>query len=264
MYARQFDLKRGQKYTYKHDRYSSHQRIIDLVGPAGKSAESRVLDVGCGAGFLAAKLAKQGHCVDGVDVYENAEARKNCRRFVVADIERDLGLPPDEKADVIVFADVLEHTREPEQILMKARRYLAPNGRIVASTGNVAHLFIRLCLCFGFFNYTERGILDRTHCRLFTVAGFCRLFRETGFRLKRVRYCPIPFENLIPSRWLSGLLTRLNMLFVWLWPSLFAYQTVCEVEPDPIPSELLRQQEILRTDYSEWDAPRIASDSRAS
>jgi glycosyltransferase involved in cell wall biosynthesis len=265
LYARQFDLRRGEKYTYKHDSYSSHRRIVDLVGPAPHSGDSQVVDIGCGAGFLAGKLVRKGHRVDGVDVYDSAEARNNCHRFVVADIERDLGMLSEQKADVLVFADVLEHTREPEQILLKARRHLTPNGRIVASTGNVAHLFIRLSLLLGFFNYTERGILDRTHCRLFTVRGFRRLFRDTGFRVQRVRYCPIPFENLFPGRdRLSRLLSRLNMLFVWLWPPLFAYQTVVEAVSDPAPSALLRQQEILKPDYMEWDAQRVPPISKVA
>jgi glycosyltransferase involved in cell wall biosynthesis len=32
LYARQFDLMCGEKYTFKHNRYSSHQRILNLLG----------------------------------------------------------------------------------------------------------------------------------------------------------------------------------------------------------------------------------------
>jgi glycosyltransferase involved in cell wall biosynthesis len=266
LYARQFDLRRGHKYTFKQNRFSSHQRIRRLVGepPAGHSRKPLIVDVGCGAGFLSALLAKAGNKVIGVDMYDSPEARRNCNRFVVANVEQSLGVKAGETVDTFVFADVLEHTREPEEILLRARRHLKSGGRVIASTGNVAHLFIRLSLLLGWFTYTERGILDRTHTRLFTVATFRRLFRECGFRVERIRYCPIPFENVLRG-WprLSGALCWLNMLLAWLLPSLFAYQVVVEAKPNPAPSTFLRREEILKPDFIEWTTENQV-DSRAA
>jgi hypothetical protein len=137
--------------------------------------------------------------------------------------------------------------------LLRARRHLLPGGRIVASTGNVAHLYIRLSLLLGLFTYTERGILDRTHCRLFTFSSFRRLFRECGFRVRRIRCAPVPFENVVPGlRWFTDALSWLNMLFVWLWPSLFAYQMIVEAVPDAEPSSCLREYEISEAAYVEF------------
>jgi glycosyltransferase involved in cell wall biosynthesis len=262
LYARQFDLQRGHKYTYKSNRFSSHQRIIGMTGEA-KAEATELVDVGCGAGFLAAQFVQRGYRVLGVDVYDNSDARKHCTQFKVADIDNDLGIPVETKTNTIVFADVLEHTRSPEKILLRARHHLKEGGRVVASTGNVGHLYIRLSLLFGFFNYTERGILDRTHTRLFTIATFRQLFQECGFRVDKLRYCPIPFENLFPSRrWLSTSLCWLNMLFVTIWPSLFAYQIVVEATRNPSPTERLREQVILDPMFIECDNSSI--DTRAA
>ena len=255
-YAGQFDLQTGHKYTFKRNRFSSHNLILNLLRTSAQSGDRDALDVGCGAGFLATKMANLGYRVVGVDVYENDEARKYCKQFHVCDVEKGFGLDRDQRFDRIVFADVLEHVRNPEQVLLRARRHLKPGGQIVASTGNVAHLYVRLALCFGWFTYTERGILDRTHVRLFTRKAFKQLFQDCSFRVLREKASPIPFENLLPG-WprLANALCALNMLFVWAWPSLFAYQTVVEVQlNESTPSELLRKEQI-DAPFQEWVPP---------
>jgi glycosyltransferase involved in cell wall biosynthesis/ubiquinone/menaquinone biosynthesis C-methylase UbiE len=252
VYAPCFDLGGGTKYRFKASRFSSHRRLIDLVGPAPAASASKALDLGCGSGFLAGRLRELGHTVTGVDVYDSPEARAACARFVVADLDRDLGVPAGEPFDCIVMADVLEHTRAPEQILLKVRNHLKEGGSIVASTGNVANFYIRLRLLLGSFEYTERGILDRTHCRLFTRGSFRRLLEESGFKVLARADCPIPFELVFPgSPRLAGLLTGLYMLGVWIWPSLFAFQTVLKAELSHAPTELLREEEIRKSEFVE-------------
>ncbi len=253
-YCEQFDLGTGSKYTFKENRFSSHNQILDAIRRSTGEGELEALDIGCGAGFLAARIANLGYRVTGADLYESEEARKNCCEFFVCDIEKELGRIGPRQFDVAVLADILEHLRNPEEVLLQVRTMLKPRGRVVASTANIAHWSVRLGLLFGKFVYTERGILDKTHVRLFTRQTFRRLFREAGFRVLRTRGCPIPFELVFP-RWprLADLLCQLNMLLVYVWPSLFAYQILIEAEPDErSPSWLLRQRQI-QSPYREWD-----------
>lgn len=251
-YDARFDVKGGRRYLYKQHRYSSHNQILELLGRA-ESPHVEVLDVGCGSGALASRMAKLGYRVIGVDTYDNDEARQNCARFIVKDIEQGLGVTGDQKFDCIIFADSLEHIRNPEVILKRAKQHLKPQGRIIASTGNVANIYIRLMLLFGRYTYTERGILDRTHCRLFTVGSFKDLFKENGFRITRQRACPIPFEHILPGyARLSEWLANIYMLGVWLWTALFAYQLILEAEPTADPIEQLRESEIMNPNYQEW------------
>lgn len=230
-----------------------------MAGAPAAGSASQLLDVGCGGGFLAASLAQQGFEVCGVDAYDSPEARRFCREFIVADVENDDWLCERPQAGTIVFADVLEHLRDPEKMLLKMQRRLPEEGRIIASTGNVAHAFIRLSLLFGVFRYTERGILDRTHVRLFTTRSFRRLFVDCGFKITKVRYCPIPFENVFP-RWrrFADLLSALNMAFVWVWPSLFAYQTVVEAKPSGAPAEWLTAEAFVEQREYEFETKKAA------
>jgi 2-polyprenyl-3-methyl-5-hydroxy-6-metoxy-1,4-benzoquinol methylase len=253
LYTRQFDLKGGYKYSFKPNRYSSHNRILGMLRAASRGRRWDVLDVGCGAGFLSFHIASVGHQVVGIDVYDSQEARKYCTQFLVADVEQTFGLSPDQKFDCIILADILEHTRNPEYVLLRARKHLKPGGRIITSTGNVANIYIRLKLLMGSFMYTERGILDRTHYRLFTHKSFIRLLRESGFRITQGKATPLPFDAVITGKpFISNILCFINMLGVWVSPSLFAYQHVMEAIPDSRATELLRQDEIFNSEYKEY------------
>lgn len=68
-----------------------------------------------------------------------------------------------------MFADVLEHLLFPEQVLKYfVYNYLKENGQVIISLPNVANWQVRLNLLFGKFNYTDRGIMDKTHLHFYT------------------------------------------------------------------------------------------------
>ena len=75
-------------YAYKLSPDSSHGRVLTMM--EGR-APCRVLDVGCGPGWLAHELRRQGHYVVGVDLVEHPEVRDRTDEFVAADL--DAGLP---------------------------------------------------------------------------------------------------------------------------------------------------------------------------
>ena len=131
-----------------------------------------MLDVGCAHGYVAEVLVRQGCRVVGVerDPEDAARARRHCEEVVVADLDTPgwadaLGA---RRFDVIVFADVLEHVRDPAAVVRRACDLLAPGGMLVASIPNVAHVSVRLELLLGSFRRETLGILDATHLHFFT------------------------------------------------------------------------------------------------
>ena len=172
----------GPRYDTDVDlsrRNNSHTLMVELVG-----GTKRVLDVGCAPGYLAEALVDQGCTVTGLEFDEQAaeEARPHLERLVIGDIET-LDVEEafgDDRFDVIVFGDVLEHLRDPLVVLRKVRAVLAERGCVVASIPNVAHGSVRLALMAGRFDYQPLGLLDSTHIRFFTRSSIEDLFREAG------------------------------------------------------------------------------------
>ena len=97
------------------------------------------------------------------------------------------------------------------------------------SLPNIANITIRLMLLFGRFEYTERGILDRTHVRFFTRKAARRFLRKTGTRSWQERLTVMPIElvlGLSPENLPMRALNRLLAAVTRLMPGLLGYQIV--------------------------------------
>ena len=157
-------------YQFKDFKYNSHYRILNIL--ARDHRQLRILDVGTADGYLGAILKAQGHWLAGVEREGEAaeRARVHYDDFHCADLE-SFDFPYGAEFDYILFADVLEHLRDPEAVLKRALTCLKVGGAVIVSVPNVANLVMRLSLLCGRFDYAERGILDRTHLRFFTLAS---------------------------------------------------------------------------------------------
>ena len=152
---------------------------------------TRVLDVGCAAGRLGRSIAEDGVTVWGIEADpEAAEAARSTNAYeevFLGDLEQLIeqnDVLPEAGFDAIVFADVLEHLREPRDILVGFQRFLQPGGVFIASIPNVAHASLRLSLLAGEWRYRDVGLLDATHLRFFTQEGIDRLFRSAGLSIE--------------------------------------------------------------------------------
>jgi 2-polyprenyl-3-methyl-5-hydroxy-6-metoxy-1,4-benzoquinol methylase len=216
-----------ERYPVKSDRHSSHSQIVKQCG---EGQGLRLLDVGCARGHLSTALTSQGWEVTGIeyDAADAAVAQENCIDVIVGTAE-DVMEAMNEKFDVIVFADVLEHFVHPEDVLSQARTLLAPGGRVVISIPNVAHLSVRLQLLMGSFNYTDRGILDRTHLHFYTKKTLKEMIVGAGLDTIYIGATPAPVEEVFPAlRKIAPLriLLELNATIAKIWKSALAYQFI--------------------------------------
>lgn len=194
-------------YEFDPSAHGAHMQVLSLV-----PSDMNVLDVGCADGYLAARLSAMNCRVVGIELDEERarRAREFCEGVVVGAVESvPLPFSPGQ-FDVILYADILEHTPDPLAVLRRLDPYLQKDGKIVISLPNIAHFSVRLPLLMGDFTYTDSGILDRTHLRFFTYRTAVELIREAGYAVEEVRY--------------TGVAARSRLLR--LWPALFSHQFV--------------------------------------
>ena len=171
-------------YTLSVGKYSTHSMLKSIIGSG-----HTVLDVGCNSGYIGQMMIK-GNKFYGIDHLEEAvvEAKKNYIDAKQIDLNKPISLPWTVAFDTIIFLDVLEHVLDPDQVLNYfVKNHLQNGGRVVVSLPNVANWYIRLKLLFGKFDYTETGILDKTHLHLYTFKSAKKLVTNAKLQNLQVK-----------------------------------------------------------------------------
>ena len=176
-------------------------KMLSFIG-----TDKKVIDFGCASGYFSELLTKKGCIVTGVEINPEAAklAEQYCQKVIVADLDfvSLQEILPNEDFDVAIFGDVLEHLRNPWQILKETKSLLKPDGYVVASIPNIAHGSIRLALLQGKFEYSELGILDNTHLRFFTKKTVEDLFDKSGYLIELTDRTILPIftdNSLVPQ-----------------------------------------------------------------
>jgi SAM-dependent methyltransferase len=92
----------------------------------------RMLDVGCGAALLFDALEPFGH-IEGIESDPAAVEQSGKWRSRIVVGELDDSYRPTAPFDLILLLDVLEHVRDPDQLLLQAARHLTATGRILVT-----------------------------------------------------------------------------------------------------------------------------------
>jgi SAM-dependent methyltransferase len=86
----------------------------------------RVVDFGCGGGYILANLA----CSERIGIEINGTARDNCARLGVSVVANGADIA-DGWADVVISNHALEHVPDPLDVLVGLRRKMRPGGTII-------------------------------------------------------------------------------------------------------------------------------------
>lgn len=220
------------RYVLKPDPHSSHSVILAWLG---EGRGRRILDVGAADGLLSRRLTERGWRVTGIEG-DPALARAGapyCERMITANLNREV---PEVQGpfDAILCGDVLEHLIDPLRVLVELNRSLVPDGFVIISVPNIAHLYVRLLLLLGRFDYLDRGILDNTHLRFFTARSLRDLIADAGLTIERFTATPAPLYQVLPERWHKRWVAAthtINAVIARDLPRLLGYQFIVQARP---------------------------------
>ncbi|MDN0033679.1 glycosyltransferase [Oscillibacter valericigenes] len=152
------------------------------------SPQSSVLEFGCSSGRMTKYMAQTLQCSVSIAEIDEAAYRK-AREYAVngfcGDIESYAwqDVFAGEQFDVILFTDVLEHLRNPMELLQRVKPFLKSTGEILVSIPNIGHFDILANLYLNRFTYTDIGLLDNTHVHFWGKNDLEGFFEKAGFSL---------------------------------------------------------------------------------
>jgi SAM-dependent methyltransferase len=161
-----------------------------------------IIEVGCGAGALAAEYKQVNPTVCYVGVERQGppaqRAVNRMDRVFTGDAEQvereQLGIEAG-TVDCLVYGDILERLTDPWGLVQRQASWLGPNGLVLASVSNVGHWTVLVDLLRGRWRYQDEGVLDRAHLRFFTREGVIDLFSRAGLRVYDIQATVIHDET---------------------------------------------------------------------
>ena len=174
--------------------YYTNSRL-DIQSILNNKTFNSILEIGCASGVMGEALKNKNKTIFyfGIDYDINSLniARSKLDQVQLFDFNKEDYNKFDEiinrKFDYIIYADVLEHLLYPIDIINYFKKYLEPNGQVIISIPNIAHISVIKQLLFKIdFQYQDEGILDRTHLHFYTKKSFTRELNTLGY--KKISY----------------------------------------------------------------------------
>ncbi|MCP1764434.1 class I SAM-dependent methyltransferase [Bradyrhizobium japonicum] len=205
-----------------------HQDLVEFIREEQPGFVGKVLDVGCGPGYLAKLMREAGfpevHGVDwggpsslipnSVSSYQQVDLNEQRLEEVVAS-----------KFDLIVCSDTLEHLERPAKVIRSMRELLTDTGSLYVTVPNCTNIFQRVSwlLTGNSYRYRTERPGEFGHISLFPSSVMQSLINRAG--LKQVR----KGKGYIAA---AGFITSKGMKFSDFW-SYSSYYHFKPVGPKP-------------------------------
>lgn len=124
------------KWSYRHTFEAKMRYVEKILGKVPKT--SKILDAGCGQGLLVEEFHRRGYDTQGIDAFYSSPLVKK------GDLLKSGFF--DNSFEVILCLDMIEHfnLNQQEEVVKELTRILKPDGKIIFSIPNQAHLSSRL------------------------------------------------------------------------------------------------------------------------
>jgi 2-polyprenyl-3-methyl-5-hydroxy-6-metoxy-1,4-benzoquinol methylase len=178
-------------YGYENSNAScAHEYLLptlrQCIGYISQGRSLKILDLGCGNGYVAARIAELGHSVTGVDVSTDGI---DTARASFSGISYHLGSVYDEdliskiggSVDCVVSLEVIEHLFFPKRLFEQSYKILAKGGALIVSTPYHGYLKnLALSLTNGWDSHFSVN-WDGGHIKFFSKKSLAAMATNAGF-----------------------------------------------------------------------------------
>jgi 2-polyprenyl-3-methyl-5-hydroxy-6-metoxy-1,4-benzoquinol methylase len=198
-------------YSYQTDACNHiHKYILDpILSFLPEKKGRKILDIGCGNGWLTTLLIEKGYDAYGTDASVTGieiAKRKHPTRFYIQDLSKD-DLPYELssiKFNVIISTEVIEHLYAPRHYFEFCKKILlrSGGGELIVSTpyhGYLKNLFLSLT---GKMDKHFTVLWDGGHIKFWSKMTLYRVMVENGFKELRFKGC-----GRVPYLWKSMLVS---------------------------------------------------------
>ena len=204
--------------TWDVSQYAGNGRFVallaeSLVETLQLQAGERILDLGCGDGFLTRRLAESGATLVGVDASPQMVAAAK-ERGVDARCVSGEALSFDQEFDAVFSNAALHWMTDQDAVLQGVYRALKPGGRFVAECGgqgNIAAIRVALLAVLKAHGISVERIENN---RFYAPAEYRSRLERHGFQVEEITLTPRPTP--LPSGMTEWLQTFRQSLFAQL------------------------------------------------
>lgn len=146
--------------VYRKFEYQNKYRVNYLINDIKIDKNWKILDYGCGYGFLMEMLIDDGYDVEGVEISEDRlkvikQRQGNLDRVRKFNLLNDEKIPDEliEKYDCVMLFHVIEHITSPVDFLKKVKKLIKKDGFIFMEMPNIDNILMKLSQDFNDYNY---------------------------------------------------------------------------------------------------------------
>jgi len=178
-------------------------KIRDILPPL--KGNEKILDIGAGYGSVSEELIKRGFKVYAIEINEEAIISLEKKGFIVLKKDINQPLEIEEKFDIVLLLDVLEHVFNPLFLLQEVKKVKKKDGYCIATvplyfdlldrfkilvTGSVISLDN---LCYGKELYRKFRSHNYDHIRFFRPKEVIEMGNIIGFKVDEIIYLPTTY-----------------------------------------------------------------------
>jgi SAM-dependent methyltransferase len=179
------DVKLDGYVDYDLDKDVSKKTYINFIKILEKySAEEKeksMFEVGCATGFFMDLARQRGWETEGIDISEFAAQKAREKGLKVMAGLLDV-YNSNKKFGVVAMQDLIEHVKDPVDVILRAKNLLMENGLLFITTPDAGSLWARI------WNKKWHAFVPPQHLFYFSMNNLKSILQKNGFKIIHISH----------------------------------------------------------------------------